>query len=59
MANSYIQLYMQMVFAVKYRQSLANQYNRHKKQSFKEKYLALLTAFQVDYDDSYFFDWLD
>ena len=38
---------------------IGNQYNRHKKQSFKEEYLALLDAFQVDYDDNYLFDWLD
>jgi len=38
---------------------IANQYNRHKKQSFKEEYLALLAAFQVDYDETYLFDWLD
>ena len=38
---------------------IANQYNHHKKRSFKEEYLALLTAFQVDYDDSYLFDRLD
>jgi Transposase and inactivated derivatives len=38
---------------------IANQCNHHKKQSFKEEYLALLAAFKVDYDNSYLFDWLD
>ena len=38
---------------------IANQYNHHKRQSFMEEYLALLAAFQVDYDDSYLFEGLD
>ena len=38
---------------------IANQYNHHKKQNFKEEYLALLVAFRVDYENSYLFDWLD
>jgi REP element-mobilizing transposase RayT len=38
---------------------IANQYNHHKKKTFKEEYLALLEAFQVEYDERYVFDWLD
>ena len=96
MANSFTQLYVQMVFAVKNRQSLifdenkdklmrsrfewqtgygaftygqsqinslkeyiANQGNHHKKRKFKEEYIALLNAFEIDYDETYLFDWID
>jgi REP element-mobilizing transposase RayT len=38
---------------------IANQYNHHKKQSFKEEYMAFLSTFCVDYDEKYVFDWLD
>jgi len=38
---------------------IANQYNHHEKQNFREEYLAFLDAFQIDYDSSYLFDWLD
>ena len=38
---------------------IANQYEHHKKQNFREEYLAFLDAFQIDYDSSYLFDWLD
>ena len=38
---------------------IANQYNHHKKTSFKDEYLALLKVFQIDYDESYLFDWVE
>ena len=38
---------------------IANRYNHHRKQTFREEYVAFLTAFQVDYDDRYVFDGLD
>jgi REP element-mobilizing transposase RayT len=38
---------------------IANQYNHHYKTSFKDEYHALLKAFQIDYDDSYLFDWME
>jgi REP element-mobilizing transposase RayT len=38
---------------------IANQYNHHEKKTFKEEYLALLKAFQIEYDERYVFDWLD
>ena len=38
---------------------ILNQYNHHKKKTFSEEYIALLKAFQIDYDDSYLFDWID
>ena len=38
---------------------ISNQYNHHKKISFKEEYLALLKAFRIDYDDDYLFDWIE
>ena len=39
--------------------SWVNQYNHHNKQSFKDEYIALLKAFEIDYDDNYLFDWID
>ena len=38
---------------------IRNQYNHHKKTAFKDEYIALLKAFQIDYDDNYLFDWID
>jgi len=38
---------------------IRNQFNHHKKIAFKDEYIALLKAFQIDYDDSYLFDWID
>jgi REP element-mobilizing transposase RayT len=34
-----------------------NQYEHHHTKSFKEEYLALLNAFQIDYGKEYMFDW--
>ena len=36
-----------------------NQYNHHKKRSFKDEYIALLQAFEVEYDENYLFDWIE
>jgi REP element-mobilizing transposase RayT len=38
---------------------ISNQSNHHKRLAFREEYIALLKAFQIDYDDSYLFDWID
>ena len=38
---------------------IANQYNHHKKTTFKDEYISLLKAFRVDYDDNYLFNWID
>jgi putative transposase len=36
---------------------IQNQEEHHKKQSFKEGYLAFLKKFDVDYDEQYLFKW--
>ena len=36
-----------------------NQYMHHQKRTFKDEYLALLKAFEIEYDESYLFDWID
>ena len=38
---------------------IGNQYNHHKKMTFKDEYISLLKAFWIDYDDNYLFDWID
>ena len=38
---------------------IANQGNHHKKRKFKDEYISLLEAFEIDYDETYLFDWLD
>jgi REP element-mobilizing transposase RayT len=38
---------------------IANQQAHHQTKTFKNEYLALLKAFQIDYDEKYVFDWLD
>jgi len=38
---------------------IANQQAHHQTKTFKDEYLALLKAFQIDYDERYVFDWLD
>ena len=35
------------------------QEDHHKKLTFKEEYLKLLQKFDIDYDDSYLFEWYD
>ena len=36
---------------------IKNQEEHHKKQSFKEEYLAFLKKFDVDYNEQYLFEW--
>jgi len=38
---------------------IKNQYIHHKRRTFKDEYIALLTAFEIDYDEAYLFDWID
>jgi len=38
---------------------ISNQQNHHNRQSFKDEYIALLKAFEIDYVDNYLFDWID
>jgi len=38
---------------------IGNQHIHHNKETFKDEYLSLLKAFQIDYDDNYLFDWID
>ncbi|MDD4427902.1 MAG: IS200/IS605 family transposase [Paludibacter sp.] len=37
---------------------ILNQETHHKKVSFREEYMELLKAFEVEYQDSYLFEWL-
>ena len=37
---------------------IQNQSNHHKKVSFRNEYIALLKAFEVEHDDQFLFDWL-
>lgn len=37
---------------------IRDEQSRHRKQSFKEEYLALLRKFNVDYDPKYLFEWI-
>ena len=66
MLNTYTQIYIQFVFAVQNRMSLIqdawknelskyiiNQQQNHKKRTFREEYLELLSRFNVDYDKRY------
>lgn len=36
-----------------------NQKEHHRKQSFREEYMAFLKRFQVEYKDEYLFEWID
>ena len=36
-----------------------NQKQHHKKQSFKEEYIAFLKEFQIEFKNEYLFEWLD
>jgi hypothetical protein len=40
-------------------QSIDNQYYHHKRRSFKDEYIALLEAFEIEYDEKYLFDWIE
>ncbi len=37
---------------------IGNQKEHHKKQSFKEEYIAFLKAFNIAHDEKYLFEWL-
>ncbi|MEQ8679792.1 MAG: transposase, partial [Cyclobacteriaceae bacterium] len=39
-------------------QYILNQEEHHKKQTFKEEYLAFLNKFEIPYDERFLFDWL-
>jgi len=39
-------------------QNIRNQKEHHKKQSFKEEYIGLLKAFEIEYQEEFLFDWL-
>ena len=38
---------------------IMNQKEHHKKQTFKDEYLAFLNKFEVEYKDEYLFDWIN
>jgi len=38
---------------------ILNQPEHHKKQSFREEYLLILSKFDIDYDTKYLFEWYD
>jgi hypothetical protein len=38
---------------------IQHQEAHHKKQTFKEEYIALLKKFEIDYDEKYLFEWYD
>jgi len=38
---------------------IENQYIHHRKRNFKDEYVALLEAFEIGYDETYLFDWID
>lgn len=38
---------------------ILNQEEHHKKQTFKEEYLAFLEKFEIEYDEKYLFEWIE
>ncbi|NUM80969.1 IS200/IS605 family transposase [bacterium] len=38
---------------------ILNQKNHHRKKTFKEEYLELLKKFEIEYDESYLFEWIE
>ncbi|MEZ4829976.1 MAG: hypothetical protein R3C61_27390 [Bacteroidia bacterium] len=38
---------------------ILNQEAHHKKKSFREEYLDLLQQFEVEFEEQYFFDWIE
>lgn len=38
---------------------ILNQEEYHKKQTFKEEYLAFLEKFEIEYDEEYLFEWIE
>jgi hypothetical protein len=66
------ELTLQYVFAVKGRQNLLqkpwrdevfkyieNQEEHHRKKTFREEYLDFLKKFEIEYDEKYFFEWIE
>ena len=53
-AFSYAQSQLNTVIAY-----INNQEKHHAKKRFREEYIELLDKYQVDYDERYFFDWVD
>jgi hypothetical protein len=49
MADTYVQAYFHLVFAVKNRDALI-------KKTFKDEYLEMLKKFEIEYKDEYVFD---
>jgi REP element-mobilizing transposase RayT len=37
---------------------IENQGEHHRKYRFKDEYIAFLEAFEIDYDETYLFDWI-
>ena len=38
---------------------ILNQKEHHKKKSFREEYIKILNAFEVEYDLEYLFEWIN
>ncbi len=38
---------------------IENQKQHHKKKTFKDEYIALLKAFEIEYNEEYTFEWFD
>lgn len=38
---------------------ILNQEKHHRKKSFKEEYLEMLTKFEIEHDEKYLFDWIE
>lgn len=51
---SYAQSQVETVY-----QYIANQEEHHKKQTFKEEYVAFLNKYEVEFNEKYLFDWND
>jgi hypothetical protein len=52
MADTFSQIYIQIIFAVQGRHNLIS----HR---FKEEYLKLLKRFNIEFKDEYLFEWID
>jgi len=46
----------QMTDVIKY---ISTQKEHHKKKTFREEYLAFLSAFEIEFKDEYLFEWID
>jgi|GEM_PF-4444053 len=51
MANTYTQLYIQLVFEVHGRHSLIRKDH--------EEYIAMLRKFEIEFNEKYLFEWID